>query len=326
MPETVALPRRSLLAAGAALALVALVAPQAVADYPTQPIRVIVPTDPGGAMDGTARVFQRAFEMMGVLNHGFAVINMAGAGGTIATRAIKDAEPDGYTIGFWHDGLVTSNAMGVVDYDHSAFEIIGATGYAELGLAVSAESRFETFEELLAFARENPDEVTVAANIGLPVHFVPMQVAVEADVELRYVQSGGGARRYQSLVGGHLDLALFSLQELVQFEEGGLRTILMLTEERIDAFPDIPTARELGIDVVANSARIWLAPIGTPPEHLETIRNAFRAAMEREEVAQQLIDFGLEPRFMEPDEVMAILDVSLARTLPLVEQARQIQQ
>jgi tripartite-type tricarboxylate transporter receptor subunit TctC len=318
---------RGLFAAAAAIALVSLAAtPGTANDFPTQPIRVIVPTDPGGAVDGLARTFQRAFEEMGVFPHSLAVVNMAGAGGTIGTRAIKDAEPDGYTIGTWHDGLVTSKAMGVVDFDHTAFEIIGATGFADLGLAVASDGRFQSFEEMLEFARANPGEVTCAANIGLPVHFVPMRVGVEADVEFRFVQSGGGARRYQSLVGGHLDFAMFSVQELVQFEEQGLRTILMLSEERVDVLPDVPTARELGIDVVAASTRIWLAPEGTPPERIEVLRDAFREAMQRQEVAEQLIAFGLEPEFIEPEVVEAALDANLAETLPLVERARQIQQ
>ncbi|WP_333834746.1 Bug family tripartite tricarboxylate transporter substrate binding protein [Rubrimonas sp.] len=294
--------------------------------FPTRPIRVIVPTDPGGAVDGLARTFQRAFEEMGVFPQSLAVVNMAGAGGTIGTRAIKDADPDGYTIGTWHDGLVTSRAMGVVDFDHTAFEIIGATGFADLGLAVAADSRFGSFEEMLEYARANPGEVTCAANIGLPVHFVPMQIGVESGVEFRFVQSGGGARRFQSLLGGHLDFAMFSTQELTQFEQQGLRTILLLSEERVADFPDVPTARELGIDVVATSTRLWLAPKGTPPERVEVLRDAFRAAMEREDVAQQLIAFGLEARFIEPAAVEAALDEALANTLPLVEIARQIQQ
>ena len=294
--------------------------------YPTEPIRVIVPTDPGGAIDGLARTFQRAFEEAGVFPHSLAVVNMAGAGGTIGTRALKDAAADGLTIAIWHDGLVTSRAMGVADFDHTAFEIIGATGFADLGLAVAQDGRFQTFEELLEFAKANPGEVTVAANIGLPVHFVPMHVGVEAGADFRFVQAGGGARRYQSVVGGHTDMALFSTQELVQFEETGLRTVLMLSEERVEQFPDVPTAKELGIDVVSTSARIWLAPKDTPADRLQVLRDAFRTAMEQPEVAEQLVAFGLEPRFVEPDVVEAALDQSLADTLPLVDRARQIQE
>ncbi|WP_157961930.1 tripartite tricarboxylate transporter substrate binding protein [Acuticoccus kandeliae] len=301
----------------------ALAVPASAFAFPDQPIKIIVPTDPGGAIDGLSRIFQKAFETGNVLNESVVVINMAGAGGTIGTRAIKDAEPDGHTIGLWHDGIVTSKAMGVVDFDQSDFEIIGATGFADMGLALSKEGRFGTFEELLAFAKENPDTVTVAANIGLPVHFVPMRVATEAGVELRYVQVGGGAKRYQSLLGGHTDTALFSTQELVQFQESGLKPALMLTDERVAELPDVPTAKELGLDVVVPSQRIWLAPKGTPEDRLKILRDAFREAMNQEEVAAQLRGFGLNPKFLEPDVVRAQLEEALAETLPLVPAARK---
>lgn len=318
--------RRAFVAGSAAAGTLVAGAAGAQGAYPSQPIRVIVPTDPGGAMDGLARVFQRAFEQTQAIPRNVVIVNMAGAGGTIGTRAIRDAAADGYTIGFWHDGLVTSRAMGVTDFDHTAFEIIGATGFAEIGLATGANGRFKSFAEMVEFARANPREVTVAANIGLPVHFVPMRVAQAAGIELRYVQVGGGARRYQSLVGGHTDIAMFSLSELLQFGQTGLRSILLLSEQRSPKLPDVPTAKELGLDVVTTSGRIWLAPKGTPPDRIAYLRNAFRTAMKDERVAKQLTDFGLEPSFVEPDRVLGELDVALKDTLPLVEQARRIQQ
>lgn len=326
MSHTGGMSRRSLIASPALIGMVAVSRAGAQAAYPTQPIRVIVPTDPGGAIDGLARAFQRAFEQTRAIPRNVVIVNMAGAGGTIGTRAIRDAAPDGYTIGLWHDGLVTSRAMGVADFDHTAFEIIGATGFAEIGIATGSNGRFKTFADMVAFARANPREVTVAANIGLPVHFVPMRLAQAAGVELRYVQVGGGARRYQSLVGGHTDIAMFSLSELLQFGQTGLSSIVLLSEQRSSQLPDVPTAKELGLDVVSTSGRIWLAPKRTPPDRLEYLRNAFRTAMKDERVSKQLVDFGLEPSFVEPDHVVAELDVALKDTLPLVEQARRIQQ
>lgn len=302
----------------------ALAVPASALAFPDEPIKIIVPTDPGGAIDGLARTFQKAFETSDLLADNMPVINMAGAGGTIGTREIKDAAPDGYTIGLWHDGIVTSKAMGVVDYDQSEFSVIGATGYSDLGLAVSAKSPFSNFEEMIAYAKENPGEVTVAVNIGLPVHFAPMRVAAGGDMELRYVQVGGGAKRYQSLVGGHTDIAIFSVSELLQFKGTGIEPLVMLTEERVAALPDIPTAREFGIDVVAPSPRIWLAPKDVPADRLETLRSAFAEAMTREDVAKQLEAFGLNAVFVDAETVNELLGAARDATMPLVEKARQI--
>lgn len=308
-----------------ALALTfAISAPATVFAFPDEPIRIIVPTDPGGAIDGLARVFQKAFETSGLLAENMPVINMAGAGGTIGTRAIKDADPDGYTIGIWHDGIVTSKAMGVVDFDQSDFSIIGTTGYADLGLAVSAKAAFSTFEEMMAYAKENPGKVTVAVNIGLPVHFVPMRLAAGGDLDLRYVQVGGGAKRYQSLVGGHTDVAVFAVQELLQFRGTGIEPLVMLTEERVEALPDVPTAREFGIDLATPSQRIWLAPKGVPEERMQILRSAFREAMNQDDVIKQLVGFGLNAQFVEADTVNERLASELEETLPLVPMAREV--
>lgn len=304
-------------------AMLAVAAPAAALSFPDEPIKIIVPTDPGGAIDGLARVFQKAFETSDLLADNMPVINMAGAGGTIGTREIKDADPDGYTIGLWHDGIVTSKAMGVVDFDQNDFSIIGATGYADLGIAVSAKSQFSTFEEMMAYAKENPGKVTVAVNIGLPVHFVPMRVATEAGLDLRYVQVGGGAKRYQSLVGGHTDIAIFATQELLQFQGTGIEPLLMLTDERVDALPDVPTAKEFDIDVVAPSQRIWLAPKDVPADRVEILRSGFREAMTQEDVKEKLEGFGLNAVFLESDKVNQLLSDALEETLPLVEKARQ---
>lgn len=302
----------------------ALTAPAGALAFPDEPIRIIVPTDPGGAIDGLARVFQKKFETSDLLADNMPVINMAGAGGTIGTREIKEADPDGYTIGLWHDGIVTSKAMGVVDYDQNDFSVLGATGYADLGLAVSAKSPFKTFEEMIAYAKENPGQVKVAVNIGLPVHFVPMRVAEGGDMDLRYVQVGGGAKRYQSLVGGHTDIAIFSVSELLRFKGTGIEPLVMLTDERVEALPDVPTAKEFGIDVVAPSQRIWLAPKDVPADRVAALREAFATAMESEDVAKQLEGFGLNAVFVDADTVNQRLNDALEATLPLVPQARQI--
>lgn len=266
--------------------------PQGALAISDEPIQIIVPTDLGGAIDGLARTFQKAFETTDLLAYSVPVINMAGAGGTISTRAIKDAAADGHSIGLWHDGIVTSKSMGVVDDDQSNFAVSGATGFADLGLAFSAQSEFSTFEEMIAHAKENPAAVTFAVNIGLPVHFVPIRVARGGDLDLRCAQVGGGAKRYQSLVGGHTD------------------------QERVAALPDTPTARECGIDVVAPSQRIWLAPKDVPADRLETLRSAFADAMAREAAATQLEAFGLNAVFVDADTVVERLGAARDATLP----------
>lgn len=321
--------RRAVLGGGVAILAAATFASldPAHAAYPEKPIRVIVPTQAGGGMDSVARIMQRYFDEHGdVLGQKMVVVNMDGAGGTVGTRAIKDAEPDGYTIGMWHEGLVTSNVMGVVDYDHTAFELLGVTGYGDLGFGVGKDSPYQTFEALLDGARAAPNTVKCATNIGLPVHFVPLMVQDAAGVEFRYVQVGGGAKRFPSVVAGHTDFAIFGAIELVKWRDADLVPIVMFADKRNALLPDVPTARELGIDVVARNNRIWLGPKGMPPEVVEHLKNAFRTAMEDPAIQEQMVDQGLVPAFVEPDALLLELNWWAEKAGPLVAKARELQQ
>ncbi|MEZ5834779.1 MAG: tripartite tricarboxylate transporter substrate binding protein [Geminicoccaceae bacterium] len=296
------------------------------AAYPEKPIKIIVPTQAGGGMDSVARILQRFFESHpDVLGSDAVIVNMPGAGGTIGTRAIKDADPDGYTVGFWHEGLITSSAMGVADFDHESFEILGATGYGDLGFGVSVNSPYQTFDELIAAAKAHPDSVKCATNVGLPVHFVPLMVASKAGVQFRYVQVGGGAKRFPSVVAMHTDFAIFGSLEFVKWADADLKPIVMFSEERLDILPDVPTAREKGIDVVAKANRIWLAPKGTSKEVQDHVVNALRTAMADPEVQNQLNELGVVPKFVEAAELRAELDWWKAQTEPLVAKARELQ-
>jgi tripartite-type tricarboxylate transporter receptor subunit TctC len=295
------------------------------AEYPEEPIKIIVPTQAGGGMDSVARILQRYFESTNVLGQKVVVVNMAGAGGTIATRAIMEAEPDGYTVGFWHEGLITSRAMGVVDYDHDAFEVLGATGYGDLGFGVSVDSPYQTFEELIAAARTSPDTVKCATNVGLPVHFVPLMVQDQADVQFRYVQVGGGAKRFPSVVAMHTDFAIFGALEFVKWADADLKPIVMFSEERLEQLPDVPTAKEHGIDIVANAQRIWLAPKGTPKEATDFLVDALRTAMADDQVKGQLEELGMVADYVEPEAVRANLDLWRERTSALADEARKLQ-
>lgn len=299
-----------------AAALMALASP-VLAQYPEQPIKLIVPTGAGGGMDTTARIVQRTIEENDLLAQPVAIVNMKGAGGTIGTRAVKDASPDGYTMGFWHEGIVTSNVMGVVDYNHNDFEIVGGTGFVGLGIGVKDDSDIADMSDLLARGKANPDTLTAATNIGLTVHFFPLLVAEEAGATYRFVQAGGGAKRLAAVLGGHNDFATFGVNELVKNKESGLRAIAVLADERSAALPDVPTAKELGIDVVAQHTRIWLAPKGTPQDRLEVLRDALRKAMANPSLIEEMTGLGITANFIEPDTLAKQLGGFSDRITPL---------
>lgn len=302
-----------------AAAMAAGLASPLLADYPEQPIKLIVPTGAGGGMDTTARIVQRTIEANNLLPESIAIVNMKGAGGTIGTREVLKANPDGYTFGFWHEGIVTSNVMGVVDYDHNDFEIVGATGFVGLGIGVRKDSDIASLKDLLERGKSAPDTLSAATNIGLTVHFFPLLVAEEAGAKFRFVQAGGGAKRLAAVLGGHNDFATFGVNELVKHKDSGLRAIAVLANERSAALPDVPTAAEIGIPVSAQHTRIWLAPKGTPEDRLNVMRDALRAAMSNADLQAEFETLGISASFIEPDALDAQLDDFSAKIAPLVE-------
>lgn len=317
---------KALILASAVATIAAVAAVPAAAAYPDKPIKIIVPTNAGGAMDGIARIFQRAFEVHKILPQPVVVVNMVGAGGAIGTRAIKDAEPDGYTIGFWHDGLVTSAAMGVTDYDHTSFAVIGSTGFVEMGLAAKQGGRIKSFKQMIELARAKPDDVKVAVNIGLPVHFIPLMTADKAGVKMRMVQVGGGAKRLASILGGHTDVALFSVQEFIKYKPSGLLPLNVFSKERDPLIPDVPTALEEGVNVIATDGRIWVAPKKTPQDRVDYLVKAFQKAMQEPDVKKTLEGYGINPSFIDPADIIAELNRVRDEVLPLVPQARALKQ
>jgi tripartite-type tricarboxylate transporter receptor subunit TctC len=317
-------PRRGLLAALAAAGLAAGLAP-AVAAYPEKPIRVIVPVAAGGSTDLVARILQLALERTKGLPQPLAVVNNAAAGGTVGTRMIKDAEPDGYTIGIWHMGLLTAPAMGVVDYDHNAYELVAQVGRIQIGLGVRDDSRFKSARELIDEAKGKPDTVTVATNIGLLPHFVPLMLAQETGARFRFVQSGGGALRLKSIMGGHTEMSLFSVPEFINFKANGIRPLMLFANERNSAAPDIPAIKEAGFATTFEERILVLAPKGTPADRVKLIAEAFRKVLADPEVVQRFKEQGIENVFLEGAALKASLDEAAARVNAVAAEVKRQQ-
>lgn len=282
-------------------------------DYPARPVQVIVPTTPGGTFDKIARLIQRDIQDNQRLSEKLVIQNLPGAGGLFGTDRIKDATPDGYTVGLWNPGLVTSKIMGNADYDHTAFDIIGATGFVGLGLGVRDDSPFQSIEELITHLQNEPESIKVATNLGLPVHFFPLMFAEAAKLEFRFVQVGGGSKRLASILGGHTDLGQFSILEFENYRSDdpdrlGIKPLVFFTEERSSKFPSVPTTKELGYDLVMVESAFWLAPKGMSEQTLHVFRDALRGAMEDPRLVSEFKSMGMSAEFIEAPEVNAFLN------------------
>jgi putative tricarboxylic transport membrane protein len=295
------------LVAGASILAAALPVAGA-STYPEKPIRIIIPIAAGGQTDVVARLLQNTIEKKKLLPQPLVVINNAAAGGAVGTRLVKDSDPDGYTIGLFHMGLLTAPAVGVVDYDHSAFELIGQVGRTEVGMGGLEGGRFTSMRSVIEEAKAKPSSITVAMNIGLLPHFVPLMFQQEAGITFRFVQAGGGAVRLKSLLGKHTELSLFSGPEFLLYKSQGIRPLVMFSEQRAPELPDVPTAREIGVGTVFEERIIAFAPKGTPKTHVDTLAAALRNAMQDAEIVERYKGLGIDSVFIDGRKLTAILD------------------
>ncbi|MBL8700854.1 MAG: tripartite tricarboxylate transporter substrate binding protein [Alphaproteobacteria bacterium] len=311
--------RRSLLALCLA---VALAAPGVAAAYPDKPIRVVVPVVAGGSTDLVARSFQMAIEKLKALPQPMVIVNNGAAGGVVGTRMIKDAEPDGHTIGAWHMGLLTAPAMGVVEYDHTAYDLIAQVGAIPIGLAVKDDSPVKTVADLVAAAKARPGEVTAAMNVGLLPHFVPLMLAHETGVKFRFVQAGGGAVRLKSVLGGHTEFSLFSVPEFLSYTPSGIRPIVVFTDKRDPRVPNVGTTAESGFKLTFGERVMYLAPKGVPAARMEVLRAAIRTAMADPELIAKLREQGVDPIYVPGPELKTQLDEQMVRIKAVADEIK----
>jgi tripartite-type tricarboxylate transporter receptor subunit TctC len=277
--------RRAVLAlGGAALALggVARARPALAQRFPDQPIRMLTPWAPGGTTDTQMRVLcQIAARHLGVP---IVVDNKPGAGGIFGAQALaRGAEPDGYTL--------SQMPISVFRYPHTAARptfdpmsdftwILQLTGYL-FGVVVRAQAPWQNFGELLAHAKANPGTVTYGTpGAGTSPHITMERIAGGQGIEWVHVPYRGTSENVQALLGGHIDVAADASGWGELVKDGRLRLLVTWGAERARRFPDAPTLRELGIDIVSLSTSGLAGPKGMDPAVVQVLHDAFKAALE----------------------------------------------
>lgn len=294
--------------------------------YPQKNIKLIVPFSAGGGSDTFARIVQESIQEKQLLSKPLVVVNVSGAGGTIGSRRVKNARPDGYTLLLLHEGILTAKYAGKVGYGPEAFTPIAGTGRSPLAICVDEDSPFRTLADLVSAAKEKPDSVLFSCNIGTPSHFTGLMIEnATPGTKFRYVNAGDGAKRFAGLQGGHTDVTAISLAEYSKFKEAGLRSLAILSTTRHPDEPEVLTAIEQGYDVVASGMQFWWAPKGTSEDKISYLVDLLKEAMQDSKLNSRLSQLKIEPVFLEGEELQAdladrstrIAQVSLRPTIDL---------
>jgi tripartite-type tricarboxylate transporter receptor subunit TctC len=267
------------------------------AAYPDRPIKLIVPWAAGGDTDVIYRTF--APMMQKHLGGTIVVANVGGASGTKGAKEAKESPADGYTIFAIHDSIHSTYYTGVADVNYHDFEPLCLVSSTPSIVTASPKTPWNDMKGLLADAKARPGQITVGATLGSTSHFFPAMVEKAAGIKFKYVSYEGTAPRMNALLGGHIDLAESNLTQKGKADAGQLKFLAIASDKRHPEIPNVPTLKELGINVEYAVNRGLVAPKGTSPEALGKLRSACAAAAKDPSFAESMKKHGTLVRFLD---------------------------
>ena len=247
------------------------------AEYPTKPIDVIVGYSAGGGTDVMARTVGKFLEKK--LGGASVVIkNVPGAGGQIGFTQVSAAKPDGYTLGTFN--LPAALALTYdrkADYNVNSFTYLANFVEDPNTVVVKAGSKFNTLADLIAAAKADPGSITVGlSSLGGNDHFSAIMIEKATGTKFTLVPFKGAAKARTALIGDHVMAGTMTLGQTTAFKNE-LKVLAVLSEKRSPFRPDVPTAKELGIDVQMSSLRGIVGPAGLPADVSQRLRKALAA-------------------------------------------------
>ncbi|WP_299663116.1 tripartite tricarboxylate transporter substrate binding protein [uncultured Ruegeria sp.] len=297
--------------AGAALALMSLTGAAVAEEYPERPLMMMVSYGAGGATDFQARIVTMTAGNEDALGMPIAIINKPGAGGRVGWNWFAtQADPDGYTLAAYNvPHFIAQSIKGGVEYSTDSFEPIANWGADPAVFVVGADSEFNSMEDVVAYAKENPGKLTVSgAGLFVGHHIAALQIDKAAGTKMAYIPTkGGGAAAMKAVIAGEVMGGINNLSDAFRAQEAGNVKILGVADlERSTFLPDVPTMKEQGLDVDNSSVnfRGVMVPKGTPPEVIEKLAATVPEMFANSRVSKKMEAGGSPMHIMTRDEVI----------------------
>jgi tripartite-type tricarboxylate transporter receptor subunit TctC len=295
--------------------LLAFSLPVLAQDWPNKPVRFVSPYPPGGSVDPLARMF--AAKLGDSLKQNFIVENRTGASGVIGTEYVAKSAPDGYTFVFIFDTHAVHQALNPkLPFDPvKDFEPVMIVGYAPMAITTGAMKPYKNFQDALAAAKSGAGVTLGNVGNGSLAHLTTIVLNQAAGAKFLPVAYKGGGPMSTDVIGGHVELAMASTAAQAQHVRGGKMRALVLTgDKRSHTMPDVPTLKELGIDVVAHAWWGILAPAGTPRPIIDKLVLELRKAIALPDVSKMLQETqGMEVIALGPDATQKWINDNIAR-------------
>lgn len=307
------------------LTLAAMVTPVGAAEqFPTRPIRVIVPYAPGGNVDISARII--APPLSEVLGQTVVVDNRPGAGGNLGASLVAKATPDGYTLLVGSSGPLSVNPVIFKNLPYDTlkdFAPISTVQAVPLVVLAGPKSNINSIADIIAGAKARPGKLTMAsAGAGTTNHFAIELFAHMANVKLLHVPYKGSGPALSELLGGQVETMIDQLAASIGYvRDGRLKVLAVTTQQRAAALPNVPTLEELGYKGYQASTLLGLlAPAGTPKPVVAKLNTGVRKIMDNNAVAERFRGLGANPGASSPEEFTARIRDELEQWRSLVKQ------
>lgn len=263
--------------------------------FPTKPITIIVPWAAGGGTDATARALAKAAEKH--LGVSVAVVNKTGGTGSVGMTEGATAKPDGYTTTMTTVELTTTPHLGLSQITYKDFTPVAQINFDSAAVTVKADAPWNTIQEFIDYAKANPGKVRVGnSGPGGIWHLASAALEAGTGVKFNPVPFDGAAPAVTALMGGHIEAVTVSPAEVkAQVDAGKLKTLAVMSDERAEALPDVPTLKEEGITGVT-SVGPWrgiAVPKDTPDEIVKVLEEAFMKAAKEPEFVEFMNNNGL---------------------------------
>jgi tripartite-type tricarboxylate transporter receptor subunit TctC len=297
----------------------------AAAQYPTKPIRIVLPFGPGGVADITTRTI--APKLGESLGQQIVVENMPGAGGIRASETVAKATPDGYTLLLLTNGNAVSKALfKSLPYDpETDFAMISTVGYFSMVIVTGANSKYKTLQDVVGEAKRSPGKLNIGTiTPGGTQHLAGELFRSTAGIDALVVPHKTTGEVVVGVRNGNLDVGVDFIAPLISgIKAGDLRALAVTAGKRQPQLPDVPTANEAGVrgyDVASWNA--LAAPAKTPRAALEKVHEALVKALAAPEVQKRFAELGVEGRASTPKELADFYASETKRWTEVVERAK----
>lgn len=291
-------------------------------DFPSKPIRLIVPSAPGSAFDNLARVLEP--ELTKTFNQSVVVHNLAGAANMTGTREVLRSVPDGHTVGM----VSSTHAINPYLHEQMPYDALAditpitSLVITPLIVTVPANSPYQTLADLVADAKANPSKINYgSAGVGNSLHLATVLLENAAGIQLTHAPYKGGNLIVNDLIAGHLQMATLAIPSVLQqINAGNLRALATTTAKRTEALPNTPS---IGETYAGYDYSTWLALVG-PKGMSDKVRDQWNKViydtMAKPEVKEKLAALGLVIDVSTPDELKNRIQKDLDENKKLFEQ------